>query len=1015
MNMPLKNNSGLSGGISLEKDSFTGVGPDSAYAGGTVDEDGSNSLPMSSAMPVWKETLETNTKPYEKADPIALFNEKADALEKEILSNNSGSNSYNRQLAYNLKKLRDEATVKLSNYVVKNRRDKIELGWNDDINRYVRFESKGDIAEDIRNITSLAQQRLFSQDDDGRMVPFFGENDTREKVRSAVNELYENQFTRLLNRNDLEGAQALLDNPLTSKILEDKTYKEVRDSIATRRKEILKGETTETEYEKSIGRVRALTEIQKMFPNEDQASLLSLVGATPGGSSEILSAAGAIHKIMEEYGYSFSQALAVSGKSAPSVTALGPDTKAITPEGEVVAEGKSTPRLISPGQQVVTFDENDVATVVFNNPNKLTQYTLKEGEVLYSETGEEIARGPAPKPSRNTLGQGQVLVEGNKVIAEGPPSVTTLGPGQKAVTSSGEEIASVEYKPVVVGKGMQVIQFDEDGDMQVIHETSEKAIRTTLGENQVLVDENNNIIAEGPTPKSKVKQAIENVEQAEDFTKQNPNASPQAKQAVNKAAGIVPSSEELGKEDGKKKLALFEQVYGRGPKTPDEFDKAFTGGVKGGTNISITNEEKATNKFIETLSKNEADTASKAHTASIDARDQLVEIALLKERLTNGKFKPGPAAGFRLYMGQVAHFFDIDTSNIPAIGDPKSGEAFQAGIARLATEASKNTTRIRLAFEFIQRSMPELSKTKEGNLLILEVMERIANRRIEIGNLLPEYKKHGGLMPMDGFPSFSTKVGQLEKDNPIIDENLKKLMNAEVKNGKELNWKDLWSSGGGEEPKTPSGPDFSNDSDENLNVLLEKAKERNRPEAVEALETEIASRKKKNQNPLEAFRNENNIEVTEGKGEGFAEVLFAGNDGKGRNIIEFRKAGNFKKQDIIDAETLHFMGGSKEDGTPYHEEFFDLKQQFINAMPEDSKKFAERKFAQAKKKGMTGTNFSNFENYIQNVWSDLELRGAMFPQLMTDRKERKLFKSRKLFTPEQKAILKQMDKIVKGG
>jgi hypothetical protein len=847
MNMPLKNNSGLSGGISLEKDSFTGVGPDSAYAGGNVNEDNSSSLPMSSAMPVWKETLETNTKPYEKADPIALFNEKANALEKEILSKNTGSNSYNRQLAYNLKQLRDEANVKLSNYVVKTRRDKIELGWNDDINRYVRFESRGDIAEDIRNITSLAQQRLFSQDDDGRMVPFFGENDTREKVRSAINELYENQFTRMLNRNDLEGAQALLDDPLTSKILEDKTYKEVRNSIATRRKNILKGETTETEYDKSIGRARALTEIQKMFPNEDQASLLSLVGATPGGSSEILSAAGAIHKIMEEYGYSFSQALAVSGKSAPSVTALGPDTKAITPEGEVVAEGKSTPRLISPGQQVVTFDENDVATVVFNNPNKLTQYTLKEGEVLYSETGEEIARGPAPKPSRNTLGQGQVLVEGNKVIAEGPTPVTKLGPGEVAFTATDEggleEVASVASKPILVGKGMQVVQIDEEGDTQVVHETTDKPFRTTLGENQVLVDENNNIIAEGPKQKSKVEQAIENVEQAEDFTKQNPNATSEATQAVKTAAGMGRSPEDLGKRDGEKKLALFKQVYGRDPKTPDEFDKAFTGGVKGGTNISITNEEKATNKFIETLSKNEANTASKAYTASIDARSQLVEIAHLKETLTNGKFKPGPAAGFRLYMGQVAQFFDIDTSDIPAIGDPKSGEAFQAGIARLATEASKNTTRIRLAFEFIQRSMPELSKTKEGNLLILEVMERIANRRIEIGNLLPEYKKHGGLMPMDGFPAFSTKLGQLEKDNPIIDEDLKKRMSAEVKNGKELNWKDLWSSGGGEEPKTSSGTDFSSKSDDYLEKVLEVAKKRNKPEAVKDIEAEIASRK----------------------------------------------------------------------------------------------------------------------------------------------------------------------------
>lgn len=991
MNMPLKNNSGLSGGISLEKDSFTGVGPDSAYAGGNVDEDSSNSLPMSSAMPVWKETLETNTKPYEKADPIALFNEKADALEKEILSNNSGSNSYNRQLAYNLKKLRDEATVKLSNYVVKNRRDKIELGWNDDINRYVRFESKGDIAEDIRNITSLAQQRLFSQDDDGRMVPFFGENDTREKVRSAINELYENQFTRMLNRNDLEGAQALLDNPLTSKILEDKTYKEVRNSIATRRKNILKGETTETEYDKSIGRARALIEIQKMFPNEDQASLLSLVSATPGGSSEILSAAGAIHKIMQEYGYSFSQALAVSGKSAPQVTALAPDAKAITPEGKVVAKGKSTPRLISPGQKVVQFDETGKGTVVFDNPDKLTQYTLKEGDVLYSETGEEIARGSTP--------------------------VTKLSPGEVAFTSTDkgglEKIASVASKPILVGKGMQVVQIDEDGDMQVVHETTDKPFRTTLGENQVLVDENNNIIAEGPTPKSKVEQTIENVEQAEQFIEENPNVSPEAKKAVQKAAGLEFSPEKIGQNKAKERVALFEGIYGYKPKTDEEKLLTFPGGGTG-PKITINNKDKGSAEFIKKLSGNEGDIAGQVLKEGLDSQGQLNEIIGLRELVKSDKFKPGPFSGFRLYLGQIANFFGIDSGKFSEIiGDPKTGEAFQSAVARLATAASKNTTRIRLAFEFIQRSMPELSKTKAGNLLILDVMERIAKRRREIADLLPTYKKAEGLIPLDGTIPFTEAVNDLEKNDPIINDEIRAKINAELENTKKISFKDFWGSG--PDTKTPSETDFSSKSDDYLEKVLEVAKKRNKPEAVNKIEAEIASRKKKNKNPLEVFRNENNIEVTEGKGEGFAEVLFAGNDGKGRNIIEFRKAGNFKKQDIIDAETLHFMGGSKEDGTPYHEEFFDLKQQFINAMPEDSKKFAERKFAQAKKKGMTGTNFSNFENYIQNVWSDLELRGAMFPQLMTDPKERKLFKSRKIFTSEQKAILKQMDKIVKGG
>ena len=59
--------------------------------------------------------------------------------------------------------------------------------------------------------------------------------------------------------------------------------------------------------------------------------------------------------------------------------------------------------------------------------------------------------------------------------------------------------------------------------------------------------------------------------------------------------------------------------------------------------------------------------------------------------------------------------------------------------------------------------------------------------------------------------------------------------------------------------------------------------------------------------------------------------------------IEIRETGKFSRQDIIDAETLHFMGGSKPDGNPFHPEFFDLKQQFINAMPVEAKRLAQKK------------------------------------------------------------------------
>ena len=996
MNLPSKNNWGRSGGASLEKDSFTGVGPESASAGGTEDilEDTSaGSLPAftSSAMPLWKENLETDSKPYEKADPIALFNEEANALEQEILSKNKGSDVYNRQLAYNLKLLRDEANLKLSNHIVKERRDKIKLGWDDAVNRFVRFDSTGNLAKDIESITMIYQGTLFSHDETGKMVPLLGENDNRETYRSAINELVENQLTRLVNRNDLQGARNLLTDKFVSRVLSDENYTSFRDKIATREKNILKGEQTEqTEGEKIVERANAYKELSKMdLPPTVMAKIMGYTDKI-AEAKEIALNISELRKDPFWKNKSDDELFAALGIQTPALTKIGPGEKAVTPSGEEIASGEPTPVVVGPGMQVLQIDADGDMQVIH-------------------ETSE--------KSFRTTLGQGQVLVEGNKIIAEGPPSVTTLGPGQKAVTSSGEEIASVASKPILVGKGMQVVQIDEDGDMQVVHETTDKPFRTTLGENQVLVDENNNIIAEGPTPKSKVEQTIENVEQAEQFIEENPNVSPEAKKAVQKAAGIELSPEKIGQNKAKERVALFEGIYGYKPATDEEKLLAFPGGGTG-PKITINNQDKGSAEFIKKLSGNEAEIAGQVLKEGVDANYQLIEIEGIRENLNSDRFKPGPFAGFRIYLGQVANFFGIDSGKFSEIiGDPKTGEAFQSAVARLATEASKNTTRIRLAFEFIQRSMPELSKTKAGNLLILDVMERIAKRRRELADLIPKYKKAEGLIPLDGTIPFTEAVAELEKNDPVINDEIKAKINAELENTKKITFKDFWGSG--PDTKTPSGPDFSNDSDENLAGLLKKAKERNKPEAVKAIETEIARRKKttkkkKNQNPLEAFRSENNIEVTEGKGEGFAEVLFAGNDGKGRNIIEFRKAGNFKKQDIIDAETLHFMGGAKEDGTPYHEEFFDLKQQFINAMSFESKEFAQRKYAKAKKDGMTGTNFSNFENYVQNVFSDMELRGAIFPQLMTDPKERKDFKRRKMFTTEQKAILKQMDKIVKG-
>lgn len=167
---------------------------------------------------------------------------------------------------------------------------------------------------------------------------------------------------------------------------------------------------------------------------------------------------------------------------------------------------------------------------------------------------------------------------------------------------------------------------------------------------------------------------------------------------------------------------------------------------------------------------------------------------------------------------------------------------------------------------------------------------------------------------------------------------------------------------------------------------------------------------------LKRFQEKNKIEIIRGGGPGFAEVFFEGeitSPDPSKNIVQVRETGEFDPNKVAAADMLHFLGGEKRNGQPFDKEFFKLKQEFIADLSPNEVAFAREKFDEAVSEGATGENFESFDNFMQSVWGDALIRGGLFPELMTDPRERKEFRNRSMFTKDQSKILDKMNRVIR--
>jgi hypothetical protein len=165
-------------------------------------------------------------------------------------------------------------------------------------------------------------------------------------------------------------------------------------------------------------------------------------------------------------------------------------------------------------------------------------------------------------------------------------------------------------------------------------------------------------------------------------------------------------------------------------------------------------------------------------------------IGALQTVQKEGHFKTGAIAQPRMFLGQLIELFGGDPTKIA--GDPASAETFSALASQLAVNVAQGLSRVsNLSIGMSTNTVPNLSKTPEGNAILLELKQRQNDRAVQIKHKADEMMHHGEktLYPENG-PSIDDFIDRLDASDPVINDSLRKKIETTAKTGAAMTWDD---------------------------------------------------------------------------------------------------------------------------------------------------------------------------------------------------------------------------------
>lgn len=176
----------------------------------------------------------------------------------------------------------------------------------------------------------------------------------------------------------------------------------------------------------------------------------------------------------------------------------------------------------------------------------------------------------------------------------------------------------------------------------------------------------------------------------------------------------------------------------------------------------------------------------------------------LKIANQSAKFTTGSFSNVRENITKWAELFGAtklaqDVTGMD-LGDPAIAETIKSGSAMLGTMMADRMGRAtNMQFGYMQDALPGLMKTKRGNDIIIELMEKTNQRALEIEHKLDEYKdRYQGDLRPPGKPSFFEEADKIRR-KPLFGQELEKEIKAEGAKGNALDVTKLWEKAQGNE------------------------------------------------------------------------------------------------------------------------------------------------------------------------------------------------------------------------
>jgi hypothetical protein len=157
--------------------------------------------------------------------------------------------------------------------------------------------------------------------------------------------------------------------------------------------------------------------------------------------------------------------------------------------------------------------------------------------------------------------------------------------------------------------------------------------------------------------------------------------------------------------------------------------------VSDGTTINLN--EKGPSKFREEMGKLDAKRVETLNDGAQQSFRDLDEITRMKSALDSGRFQTGTLAFQRQMVSRLATFLGVNQDNEiwRMIGSASTADTLDAAMNRLAVSEAQKMGRItNMSLEFIKSSLPNLIRTPGGNRILVDVMERGAQRQIDLAN-----------------------------------------------------------------------------------------------------------------------------------------------------------------------------------------------------------------------------------------------------------------------------------------